>query len=458
MEPSEAEAEIKAPDPVMTHYESELMMWLGLRNTKLPSDKKRGAQLALEVQGPRPIRPDITVLEAAREWDWLADKVGPEKTFNKLGNRPCSQDYPGHDEHLPHRVPTTLNKAAGQKDQPEASNVSTSTDETPPKEYFPRSKDVIDALAEIEAEDADPQKLAEESADAVERAFEGFDETPELFDDAVVVPNVDPYTETPGNAALSAHISQDLGLDLVSDGQVTAAFDKIRLPEDEDDEKLFDSRVVNTVEGFPTEVPATQDDLAEFQEAQRRLPVHAPLPREFAAMMSAPVAAPADPPPPGAVEAPVAKATIPVRRRGGPTTTDGMELTPPKAQPAAANSRRSIVTTICYGLGVIGVLAVGGALFVTRKPPTPIVVRPTVCMSPDLRRNLPTEAHSHYFPCHRGGPPMFFCNVNAAPTKEERPQFCRTVWAACAPPIGHNVSASEQESCLADPTRSPINH
>lgn len=370
---------IGGPDPAMAQYHTDLALWVGLRDSK-----QGGIELTVKVMGLRPIRPDITVSEAAREWDWLADQVGPEKASKKLGNRPRAEDYPGHDQQVPHRLPTTVQKAAGQNSS------QTDTVEDSPKEYRPKSQDVLDALVDTQAEgDAtrSVEELAEEANDLVEGLFAAFEDAP--------------FTPSPAPS-----------------GAI-----------DDTDEGYFGSFVVRAAQAVPSKTKADDEDLAALDAAQRKFPPPSNVPTDMT-----------DPPPAEVVEE--------------------TEATPPDLRPAVttSRSRRSIVTTICYGLGVIGVLAVGGALFVTRKPPTPIVVRPTVCMSPDLRRNLPTEAQSHYFPCHRGGPPMFYCSVNAAPTKEERPQFCRTIWAACAPPIGHSVSASEQEACLADPYAHPINH
>ena len=469
---------IGGPDPVMAAYLSELGIWLGLRNVKLPKDKKQGVQLALEVQGPRPIRPDITVADAAREWDWLADKVSPEKAFSKLGNRPCQKDYPNHDGQALHRIPTTLNRAAGQAERKEPTDTSTASadavEDSPkeyfPKEYFPKSQDVLDALTEIEAEGTDPDLIAQETSDQVDKAFDGFDmgaapaprtpieapladtsDEPDPFDQEFIAPTA-PAT--------------DNGSDLVNDGEVSRVFNNLVLPGsglngdlDREEEKLFDSRVVSAPEQFPSRVPATPEDMALLCAAMKeRLPPQPSLPREFAQMTVPRATDPTEaaPPPPKAMEV-AARPTIPIRRPGGPTTTDGVELTPPKAQPAAKASRSAIVNHIGIGLGVIGLMFFLGTLIV-RRTPTTTTVRPTVCVSPGLQRSLPAEAQRNFFPCHQRGVPMFYCSITAAPSAEERAGFCRTIRASCVPPIGQSVTTSEQEACLADPTRSPINH
>ncbi len=488
---------IGGPDPVMAAYLSELGIWLGLRNVKLPKDKKQGVQLALEVQGPRPIRPDITVSDAALEWDWLADKVGFEKAFCKLGNRPCQKDYPKHDEHLPNRLPTTLNKAAGQKNPTETNTASANAVEDSPKEYLPKSQDVLDALTEIEAEDADPKLIAQETSDQVDKAFGGFGldeevvhaEQPEVMATSDTLPFADPFAATTPRTPIEAPLADtsdesdpfdrevivpaasatDNGPDLTSNGEVTRAFNNLVLPGsglngdlDREEEKLFDSRVVSAPEQFPSRVPATPQDMTLLRAAmEERLPPQPSLPREFAQMMTP--RGPTDltdaaPPPPKAMEV-AARPTIPIRRPGGPTTTDGLELTPPEAQPAAKASRSAIVNHIGIGLGVIGLMFFLGTLIV-RRTPTTTTVRPTVCVSPGLQRSLPTEAQRNFFPCRQrtGAEPMFYCSITAAPSAEERAGFCRTIRASCVPPIGQSVTTSEQEACLADPTRSPINH
>lgn len=123
-----------------------------------------------------------------------------------------------------------------------------------------------------------------------------------------------------------------------------------------------------------------------------------------------------------------------------------------------------VAAMLAVAFGAASIISRWLTLPSTRRPTTTMAVRPApqrpapqppqtpaTCRSSRSFTSPEAAIAAGYFPCHRGGPAMFYCSIEAAPVAATRPRFCRSVRRACS-------SQNGSDACLANPLAARVAH